>query len=235
MKSNLFSKYSYDESEDFVKDLKRLIEIEHDILLQLPTIVYESVLANTPADKEKLVKDHAERLHIDEAVINSNASIVHHFLKELSPDGDGGKDDLISIKDDAVDLNLLDKKKSDIFIAFLEKIKGIAIEQFYHYKRLREYESSGLPTIVGLTSTVNLRAIFDEEFKTTTGLKNYKPKCEGLTPVAIIKLRFDSDSPLENVFFQAGKSELRIIIEYLESIEKQIEETITYSGLQRKD
>jgi len=234
MKSNFFSKSPYLENDSFIKDFKRLASQEKKFLIELPSIAMQLMLEPTEEDENQLISNFAIDLKVDEFLIQNNHQLVLYLLEHLSPDGDAAADNLTDIVNDALEMELIQKEKSDNFLQFLQKAKELAIKDFYELRRRAEYEQSGLPLIKSITATANLRAIFDKPFKSAYGVDMYSPKCEGFIPVAIIKLQLDSDSPLENVFFQAGAKKLRVLIDHLLSVEKQLDLTKNYIGLNIK-
>ena len=231
MKSRLFSKNPYTEIEDFKKDLSRLLKLDSKVIESLPSAIFQLSTIRTEKERSDLKTALAKKLGIDESVIVANASIVSHFIKELSPTGDGGNDAVEDIVDDIIDSGIAPEESRKILKVFLERARKIATEEYQEVRKRHSYEIESMPTLVGISATVNMRAIFDQPFKSAIGAEKYKPKCEGLIPIGIVKLRLDSDSPIENVFFQVNQHELDILIEHLIATKKQMKTMIDYIGL----
>lgn len=232
MKSKLFSKRLLLDSKEFVSDLKKALELEGRFFDDFPEIVVNIHLSHTSQEADEIFFNAAELLNVDESRLRSSFQIVGTFIKELAPDGDANQDSIESIVSDLTESSVIASPDTDKLSRLLSASKKVAVEQFYKAQRKKRYETSGLPTLVGIIGTVNLRAVFKEEYKSNIAIDKYSPKCEGLVPVATVKLRLDSDSPFENVFFQITSREIKIIISHLQSLEKQIISAVKFTKLE---
>ena len=187
MKSRLLSKNAWLENEKFKEDLRRLLNLSEKVLSDFPSIIADVHLSNTTTEADEIFLKAATKLGIDESKLRSAFQVGGAFILELSPNGDGRNDIIENIVNDIAQEMDLEKEATNRLSIFLLSAKQVAEEQFYQAQKKKEYEQSGMPTIVGISGTVNLRAIFDKPYKTNIDIKDYTPKCEGITPVAILK------------------------------------------------
>ena len=228
MKSQLFSKNAWLGAEKFKKDLKKISEIDSDVLTELPKIVLDVHLSETDDDAQVIYTESAKKLGIDEYVLKSNFQIIGSFIKEFAPDGDAYADSVESIVKDIKDAEILDDENIKKIEKLLAVAKKIGSEKFYSADKRKSYQKSGLPILEGISGTANLRAVFNESFKSTDSIEDYTPECEGLVPVATVKLRLENSS-FDNVFFQMSPSQIRLVINNLLALEKQMEEAINFT------
>lgn len=235
MKSRLLSKNPWLENEKFKDDLPKLLSINEQTISEFPLVIADVHLADTTADSDEIFLKAAAKLDVDESKLRSAFQVGGAFIVELSPEGDGRNDTVQDIVDDISQAMDLDQVQINRLSRFLYSAKKIAEEKFYQSQKKKEYEQSGMPTLVGISGTINLRAIFDKQFKSNIDVADYSPKCEGITPVAILKLRLDPESPQENIFFQMTSREIRMMIDHLSSMEKQIREVISFAKLRESE
>lgn len=226
MKSKLFNKNLWLESDEFLADFKKLMTLDVDALCSLPEVVVEAHLANTSEETDAIFSTASQKLSLDEGKIRANFQIIGNFVREFSPEGDASADAVDDILSDLIEVDLIENKEK--VESFLRAARETAKEKFHTAEKKKEYQNTGLPTLVGISGTCNLRAVFDKPYKSNIPIQSYTPKCEGLIPVATLKLRLDSDSPLENVFFQMTPREISLIKNHLEAIEKQMNEMTSF-------
>lgn len=228
MKSKLFNKNLWLENDRFKEDLKRLVEFPVESIVEAPNVVVDVHLANTSAEADEVFSIATKKMSVDEAKLRSTFQVIGNFVREMAPDGDAAADSIDSIVADIKDAEIIPSSSIEKLREFLIATKKTAAERFHRAEKKKQYQDTGLPTLIGVSTTVNLRAVFEKEFKSNMSVETYDPRCEGLIPTATVKLRFDSDSPFENVFFQASQREIRILKEHLESLEKQLSSTIDF-------
>ena len=73
-----------------------------------------------------------------------------------------------------------------------------------------------------ISMSADYRLVFDKEFELGKEVSSHQPKCVDAVPVAIVHLAFDS-GPTKNVFFQADKRMIHIMIDYLRVIDKELD------------
>ncbi|MBU2512696.1 hypothetical protein KJ966_15270 [bacterium] len=231
MKSKLFSKQLWLENEDFKKDIKRISNLDERINKELPSVVAKILLSSLSSEDDKIFDESAKRLGIDESILRSNKSIVANFIKEFAPVGDAANDSIEDLIDDIKESGLLESTDLNSIKSMLKSAKKVSIEDFHKAQQKKSYEHSGLPKLVGITEVVDLRVIFDKKYESDSSIKDYSPVCEGLVPMAVVKLRFSKDSPTESVCFQMTRKEIKMVKDHFEALEKQIEKATKFANL----
>lgn len=231
MKSRLLNKNGWLDNKKFKEDLPKLLSLSEKVLSEFPSIIADVHFSNTNSEADEIFLNAAEQFDVDESKLRIAFQVGGAFIAELSPEGDGRNDIVENIVDDISEVMELDKEKVSRLSLFLQSAKHVAEEKYYKSQKKKQYEQSGMPTLVGISGTVNLRAIYEKQYESNEDVEDYSPKCEGITPVAILKLRLDSDSPIENIFFQMTAREIRMVVEHLISMEKQIDEVVRFAKL----
>ncbi|SDE25512.1 hypothetical protein [Kordiimonas lacus] len=234
MKSKLFSKKSWLEMDSFKDDIVKLLELSQDVLVQYPQVVVKIHLTRTSDEADVLYANASDLLKVEEAKLRSCFKVCGSFILVLAPDGDGASDNIDDVVDDISSALALSDDDRQKLSAFLAVVRKVSQEDFHEAQRRKEYEVTGLPTLRGVSGNVNLRAIFDTHYKSSISIDNYSPKCEGLTAVAVLKMRLDEESPLEHVFMQMTQKDIRFLIDHLEAMEKQMDALISYVDLEKR-
>ncbi len=104
----------------------------------------------------------------------------------------------------------------------LEFFSVVAKDNFFKLKNIAE--TSTVPTFAGVSGAVDFRPIFDKPFGTNyiTNVEEYNPSCIGWVPVLVINFMRD-DRSFDNITFQCSETQLKIIIDYLTSLKKDLE------------
>ena len=77
--------------------------------------------------------------------------------------------------------------------------------------RIRRTASGLFPSLTGISTEVQLRAIQRENYDTTMDIEEYQPVIEDFVPVASIEI----DTTEQDLVFQADEAELKIMIDHL--------------------
>ena len=222
MKSRFLSKINLKKMESFSKDFMEFTTLPPEVILQLPEISLQTTLANTSNETSMLVEAAAEKLGIQESAIRSAIAVSEYLMRHFLWKGEAVSDDPNIIAQDLVEMYELPKKFLDTLKEFLLRIKNLAEQQAELSIIRRAHAQSTLPNIKSLSTAVDFRAIFNEDFSVGQNLDDFSPQCYGVIPVGLIQLELSEGSKRE-FYFQASKKDIRLLIDCLRGLEKQIE------------
>ncbi len=139
------------------------------------------------------------------------------------------KDEPAEFLKDLIELQLLPSSEideaSDFLLDFFTEI------QKDNDRRLRKiYAGSMLPNYIGITTTVDLRAVIKNPYgsdKPNEDIESYKPECIDFVPVVLVKLRRSSGDPRE-FKFQLECDDLQLLIKSLKASLKDLESAKDY-------
>lgn len=233
MRSRLFKKKIWLTSDKFKSDLSRLLNFSDDINIykELPAVTADVHFSNTDFEADEIFSAAALRLGVDESKLRANFQIIGSFVTEFSPNGAANGDSTDALLDDIKESKIVETKDLPKLETLLDAAREVAIVRYYKTQKRKEYETSGLPTLIGISGTVNLRAIFENPYKLGMLITEYSPKCEDLVPVAIMNLRLDLDDTPKNIFFQMTPSGIQLMKNQLEALEKQMEAANNFKKL----
>ena len=223
MKSNLFSKIDITRSEQFEKDMKVLMSLPSEVLNKLPEYCIEVWLARTEREEDKIADRTAEDLKVPRARLDHALAISQLFIKHFLKDGDARDDDPANIVADLVEpLGFVPKERASDLSAFLLELKTLTQDRGEKNARRIRYSSSSLPVLRSISTSVDLRVVFDTEYTSDIDPKTFSPTCLGTIPIALIKLGFN-EGPTGEVYFQADWQSLQMVMNHLQAVCKQFE------------
>lgn len=221
MKSNLFSKNDLMRVENFQKDIKALVELQPEVLVELPKYALDSLATFTTLQEESAREKASEMLNIPLAKLSHSIDLSEFFMRQFITDGDAEDDQPEDIAADIVELLECDKGKKEHLIKYFERLKHLSKEKVDLLILRRRYAHAVLPTLKSHKTVVEFRAVFDKEFKTELTIDEYKPNCLGTVPIGLIKLNL-SGGTVEDISFQTDKNSLHGLINQLLALEKQM-------------
>jgi hypothetical protein len=223
MISNLFSSFdpSHKDNSDFVLDLNSLMEtspIQRDAILEsLPLLV----TAKTDKAIESITNDLIDKTGLNRINIKRITAFLAFFVSQLEDDKTNVKTDTAdSWFLDLVSLQILKKEQSTNFISFMESTKKTIIDIILPQLKVDVYESGVIPHWTGIGTSVELRGVFDTEFRLGDVLSNFSPKLTSLSPIMSVVLTVNRGDP-DRFFFQITLQQMNLLINSLEAVRKQ--------------
>jgi hypothetical protein len=144
--------------------------------------------------------------------------------------GMAAEDSIDDIMFDIEKLAVVESDKLTYIRPFVEALLEEYKKKFKAESLAASTQSSGLKLIKGITHIVDLRPVVANRIALQDDISGYKPIVNTLVPVAILKLRLSDDD--EFVFQMNGKT-LKILQTELKAIEKELEETIAFVGMEK--
>lgn len=230
MKSTLFSKNDYMEIDSFMKDMKKALALEPEILAKLPGLASRVLAASGGTAVAEIADEASGLLGVPRSNLDDCISITVFFLRKFAEADDAESDKPEDIASDVQELFKLSEEKRITLIDYFNNIRELADKDVKLIILRKAHARSSLPNLVSITTTVNFRVVFDKYFKQGIDLNSFSPKCLGTIPIGIINLNLE-DSPYKEISFQTDKKSLRWLIESLVALEKQIDLAQSQLGL----
>lgn len=221
MKSNLFSKNDLMRAEIFQKDIKVLVELKPEVLVELPKYAFDSLATPTNFQEDSAREKASEMLNIPLAKLSHSIDLSEFFMRQFITDGKAEDDQPEDIAADIVELLECDKGKKEHLIKYFERLKHLSKEKVNLLIIRRKYAHAVLPTLKSHETVVEFRVVFDKEFKSELTIDEYKPNCLGTVPIGLINLKL-SGGTVEDISFQTDKHSLHRLINQLLALEKQM-------------
>ena len=221
MRSNLFSKIDLMRIDTFSKDINVLLELNPEIISKLPEYAYESMAAPTNIETKQVYEKASKALGVPASKLQHAIDISEYFMRKFISDGEAETDTSEDIASDLQELIKFDKKIIEQLVKYFERIKQLAKEKADYLIKRRRHAQSALPSLKSISTVVDYRIVFDKNIEIGQSVDDYNPKCLGTIPVGIIELDL-SGGNVEELSFQMDKKSIRLVIESLTALEKQI-------------
>ena len=229
MKSTLFSKHDMMQVEDFVKDVKKFFAYPTAKLLELPSLALD-ILSQSGFKKSKTLDDFSKILDVPRAQLDQAISVAAFFIRQFASDGDAFSDEPDDIASDFKEVFEVPSDKQQVLPEFFRRIKEIAKKGELGLRR-EQYAEMCLPNISGISTAVDYRVVFDKNYGADDDINTFSPNCLGTIPLAIIRFRLDN-SETRQVAFQADMNTIRLLINALIALEKQVKIAQSHFGLE---
>ena len=222
MNSKLFSKLDLTRDEKFAKDARVLQSLTNSAIERLAVYASKVWLARSDEETDMAADEASSELKVPRAQLDHALRLSNFLISKFLKDGEGYGDEPENIVIDMeTSFDIFFEEKRVSVLKLVTDLKNLA-EQKADVRMRRRYALSSLPVLKAISASADYRLVFDETFRINSKISSYQPKCLGAVPVAIVQLVFDSD-PTENVFFQADKRTLHILIDYLRAVDKELD------------
>jgi hypothetical protein len=233
MKSNLFSKIDVMRIDEFSKDLNVLLGLGQEIVSKLPEYAYESMAVSTSTETERVYEEASKALGVPASKLQHAIDISEYFMRKFTSDGEAITDTSENIVSDLQELIKFDKKRREELVEYFEKIKKLAKDKADYLIKRRRHAQSALPNLKSMATVVDYRIVFDKSIEVGQSVNDYNPECLGAIPVGIIELTL-SGGNVEELSFQMDKKSIRLVVESLIALEKQIDIAQDHFNLEEK-
>lgn len=222
IKSKLFSKLDMTRDERFVKDLHVLLSLKNSAIEHLAAHAVKVWLAQGDDETDMAADEASRELKVPRAQLDHALRLGNFLISKFLKDGEGYRDKPENIVADMeTNFDISFEEKRGPLLTLVKDLKKLA-DQKADVKVRQRYALSSLPVLKSISASADYRLVFDKTFGVSSKISSYQPKCLDAVPVAIVQLVFDSD-PTENVFFQADKRTLHILIDYLRAVDKELD------------
>ena len=222
MKSKLFSKLDMTRDERFEKDLHVLLSLKNSAIEHLAVHAAKVWLARGDEETDMAADEASRELKVPRAQLDHALRLSNFLISKFLRDKEGYGDrpeNIVSDVETSFDISLGEKRAP--VLTLVKDLKKLA-EQKADMRLRQRYALSSLPVLKSMSVSADYRLVFDKRFGISSKISSYQPECLGAVPVAIVQLVFDSN-PTENVFFQADKRTLHILIDYLRAVDKELD------------
>lgn len=233
MKSVLFSKYDFTQIDEFVNDFKKLLIFEKNVIDELPYFANRAFCSTVIPETEKIYEEASNRLGVPQSNLDQALNLSQFFLKEFTSMGDANSDSPEDIVYDLCEIYDEAKEKKDDLLNFLIKLKDLAINEVDIVLKRQKHAKAVLPNLVSISTVVDLRVVFNKNIKIDEEPVSYSPECLGSIPMGIIQIELSGEDNTDLVF-QTDNRGIRILIDKLQGLEKQIECSKSYFNLEEK-
>ena len=222
MKSKLFAKHDLRDDESFERDIKHLLAVDPQVLGGILEYAFQCIEVLSTAEKERICDKASDSTGLPRASLDHVLSITQFLLRQFTTRGDAASDDPSTLVEDLQEMFDLPTDSRPAFLDFFTQMKALAESKVEPLILRRAHSQSTLPIVRSVSTAVDYRVLFDEDYATDKDLATFSPTFMGLVPVGIVQLVL-SAPPEESVFFQASKRSLQVIIDHLKGLQKQID------------
>ena len=217
MKSQLLSKQELGGFDSFKREFGLLVEQPAKTLAQLPGFSCRVLLAVTSSESLAQKAEAYERLGAETEVVDQLLHITTFFIQSFTSSGDARGDSPRSLVDDFAELFALEDEAGKRLLDYLTEVKRLAEERVDETLQYLAQARAVLPAVAAVDTALDLRVMFKQRHALGDDTESYHPECTDTIPVAVIGLRFDTDTPSQ-VFFQADANMLDLLINELRSL-----------------
>ena len=173
--------------------------------------------------REKNIKreELAKPLDVSLDRFRDATDVCQFFLKAFLDEEEAKASTPEDLAEDLSELDLVPAEKSAALLGLLRGCKTVATGSLEAEVRKRGVALAVLPCASSISTSTNLRAIFDRRFHVEDTVESYSPMFQGVVPVAIVHIEFDQ-GPIKDIHFQADKRSLALLIDHLRSVQTEI-------------
>jgi len=226
MKSVLFSRFDPTSSKSFEEDLKILLNMSKEQRSLFLEHYHKIRLTQSETEERQTIRKLAKKAELADFDIKSALNVFDFFLRVIL----GTLDDEEFIEDtpelwalDLISKGLLTESEKPTFVESLEYLQDKIVPTIGPTIRARSYSAGVLPVLVGLTTTVELRAVQKQEYTQGQKADDYIPQIVDLVPVASIRIEVNKGTP-KDFFFQVDEGDVNHLNNSFKALKKEIDE-----------
>lgn len=198
-------------SDTFRRDLKVVVACPSEKLRDiLRALADQTALARMPS--EKVTAAIAQRFGVAGFTVQACMSLANFVVRVMRDYGDSASQVAADVSQDLA-LAPEEKRALEAFFGNTEQL-GEAAQRA---DATRHHARKAIPNISHTSYVCDLRLVTDSKgFDAwTEPIDDYRPKYYGLVPVSTFRFRFDRESPVREVVFQASEVDLESLITVL--------------------
>ena len=223
MRSKLFSKRDLTSSDAFVKDIGKLLGLSEEALKRLAPHACHAMVAPTEIEESKVRDQASEELVVPRRDLDQAIDVSGFFLKQFMPSGDAETDAPGDIVADMEQVFQAPPEKREVLIQYLAHLKDWSESRGHRLLERRRSTRVAAPFVRGISAGVDFRAVFDRHFHSGDDIDAYSPTCLGTVPLGLVEIRLTGGARDESVYFQVDKRSLRLLVEHLVALEKEMQ------------
>lgn len=221
MQSKLFSTHDLANSDELPKDIRALCDMSVDALARLPDYVVRAQLVPTRAEADDVSERAASDLGLPKAQVDRAIDVARFFLREFTPRGEAEKDTPEALVADLEGILAIPGDKKEAITALLQQLQARADDELRLVLLQRAHAEATLPILAAVSTQVDFRAVFDEDYKYEEDVSDFSPAFLGTVPLGIVSLSIRGGEK-EKVSLQLSKRTLQILIDHLVALQKQM-------------
>ncbi len=219
MQSILFSRFdpTSKANETFIEDLRGIVECsleQLDVILDsLPALAR----SRTTMETQTIVTEVLEKTGITRNIFNQVYGIANFVFNQLNDENDNIREDSPEYwTDDLVSLDMINQDSAEHFSCFFGKLKTVSEVALIDIKRTKLYDAGILPSYSSSGTTVELRGVFEKQYRMGMSIDDYSPNLVEMTPIISVSIKVDRGDP-EQLMFQSTPKDLNILIKQLQA------------------
>ena len=223
MRSKLFTN-NPTVSKEFSDDFEIVADtpMTEEMLNILPRSMSEYILAIDSKSESKALDTLRTKFTLTPKQMGAILSVCMYFLRRMEVE-----DSIEDIMADLRTLAVIDSKKLVDVQPLLKALLNECKNKFDADKLATGTQSIALKVIKAISYTVDLRPVVNNRADPGEDIAKYKPTMNSLVPIAILMVRLSGD---DEFAFQMNLQTLKILQDALQSLEKELAETIEFVG-----
>lgn len=221
MKSQLFRQFDPSDSDnaDFKKMLAATLRIDEQTLMLLLEMLPELFSKNTGQDITKVATEMERRSGLPRVEIQKPLNLATFFVRVM------GKHEEIRVEspelwiEDLLSRKIIKRSEAPRFLRFVTALKEKTFPKIEALSKAGEADVGVLPTLAGITTSVELRAVLRKDFELGDDPSKYVPEIEEVRPIVSVSIRLDSGTP-STFAFQSAPQHLEYLISQLQAAQK---------------
>jgi hypothetical protein len=233
VKSKLFSVFDpkQETNKEFCGDVAFVSSTPEKAVLTIVKHTAAFGLAPTTFERRKVAELAATESELPPKDAARCLRMFYFIARNMLPGEDAEEDSAQALAADLMELGIILPEKAQFTENWLARVRDVAMSALSIAHRKSSSADTALPTLASIDVAVDFRGVFDHEFDALKEkVTSYSPKCIGVEPVAVFRLRL-SHAPQENVCFQTDRRSLRLLQDYLTSAEKELEAVAKFLNL----
>ncbi len=212
MKSMLFGRFDIknEKNKEFSEDLLYSLSLKDRVIDRVIEAVPSLVRARTNAEKEPLIEEVSRDTGMTVNELGQITAVIRFFIGCFHGKAYEG-DTTEAWAEDLTELGVLGEKQAKGFLSFIGKLRSKLSEPLKELSRENKAEIGILPVLSSMSSTVEIRGVFEERFELGADVSAYKPKLIDVTPMISVAISLDSGTP-SAFTFQASPRNLKYLI-----------------------
>lgn len=200
---------------DFLGDFRRLVRLSADARDRSVRALVPLLRARTGRARKAVENEVLDGLPDDPADVLAGLALLEFFAAGLAgQDQEDDPDVLATELADAAELGDAERNEAH---RLLNRLRDEVVPE----RRRQRYARGILPSLVGVGTTVELRAVQGTQFRAGQGLASYTPNIEGV--VGIVSIAISTDDPIAGrFFFQTDEAGLTSFLDALQSAQADL-------------
>jgi hypothetical protein len=228
MHSKLFSRFDPKEEQNklFAGHLRSLLDIPETTRKTCIGNLAKVMLSETETEEEAITEALVGQTGLTHIELNNIHNVLRFFalrLIRVREEETLKGDDPEKWGTDLCGLELITESERPTFVEAMRMVEDTVLPSLQEERRRRLYTTGVFPHLRSLGTTVELRAVQQDEYDWSKNVEDYHPQFKGLTPVGSIHVGLRKADP-EDFYFQVDEGDLDRIIKSLIALKKDMEE-----------